>query len=52
MGEIKEENITFLGYPAIEYKQFFKSTVVFKDLPEMVKKIRDLENEIETLKKR
>ena len=52
MGEIKEENVILLGYPAIEYKQFFKSSVVFKELPEMLKKIRALEKEIETLKKR
>jgi UDP-3-O-[3-hydroxymyristoyl] glucosamine N-acyltransferase len=52
MGEINEENLTLLGYPAIEYKLFFKSSVAFKELPEMLKKIRALEKEIETLKKR
>jgi UDP-3-O-[3-hydroxymyristoyl] glucosamine N-acyltransferase len=52
MGEIKEENVILLGYPAIEYKQFFKSSVAFKELPEMLKKLRALEKEIESLKKR
>lgn len=52
MGEIKDENQILIGYPAIEVKQFFKSSVVFKELPEMLKKIRALEKEIDTLKKR
>jgi len=52
MGEIKDENQILIGYPAIEVRQFFKSSVVFKELPEMLKKIRALEKEIETLKKR
>jgi UDP-3-O-[3-hydroxymyristoyl] glucosamine N-acyltransferase len=50
MGEIKEENQILIGYPAIEVKQFFKSSVVFKELPELLKKVRALEKEIESLK--
>ena len=41
-----------LGSPAIELKQYLRSTVVFKKLPEMKVKIESLEKEIESLKKK
>jgi UDP-3-O-[3-hydroxymyristoyl] glucosamine N-acyltransferase len=49
---VKEENTTILGAPAIDYKQFFKSSVVFKNLPELKRKIEILEKEVESLKKK
>jgi UDP-3-O-[3-hydroxymyristoyl] glucosamine N-acyltransferase len=52
MGEVKDENLILLGYPAIEYKQFFKSSVAFKELPEMLKRLRAIEKELESLKKK
>ncbi|MBE3085842.1 MAG: UDP-3-O-(3-hydroxymyristoyl)glucosamine N-acyltransferase, partial [Bacteroidetes bacterium] len=52
LGEIKEENTIILGSPAIDYKQFLKSSVIFKKLPEMKIKIDVLEKEIESLKKK
>lgn len=52
LGDIKEENTTILGSPAIELKQFLRSTVIFKRLPEMKAKIDSLEKEIESLKKK
>jgi UDP-3-O-[3-hydroxymyristoyl] glucosamine N-acyltransferase len=52
MGNVKEENITLQGVPAIPYKQFFKSSVIFKNLPELLKKVDSLEKEIESLKKK
>jgi UDP-3-O-[3-hydroxymyristoyl] glucosamine N-acyltransferase len=52
LGEVKEENTIILGTPAIDYKQFFKSSVVFKKLPELQKKIDALEKEVESLKKK
>jgi UDP-3-O-[3-hydroxymyristoyl] glucosamine N-acyltransferase len=52
LGEVKEENTILLGTPAIDYKQFFKSSVVFKKLPELQKKVDSIEKEIESLKKR
>jgi UDP-3-O-[3-hydroxymyristoyl] glucosamine N-acyltransferase len=52
LGGIKEENTIILGSPAIEYKQYFKSTVIFKNLPELKKKVDSLEKEIDSLKKR
>jgi UDP-3-O-[3-hydroxymyristoyl] glucosamine N-acyltransferase len=51
-GDVKEENTTIIGSPAIEFKQFLKSSVVFRKLPEMKVKIEKLEKEIELLKKK
>jgi len=39
------------GSPAFELKSFFKSSIVFKNLPLMQQKIMSLEKEIEALKK-
>ncbi len=39
-----------LGSPAIPVKDFFRSSVVFPKLPEMYRKLAQLEREIETLK--
>jgi UDP-3-O-[3-hydroxymyristoyl] glucosamine N-acyltransferase len=52
LGNLKEENTTILGYPAIDYKKFFKSSVIFKRLPELSVKVDFLEKEVETLKKK
>jgi UDP-3-O-[3-hydroxymyristoyl] glucosamine N-acyltransferase len=52
LGDIKEENTTILGSPAIELKQFLRSSVIFKRLPELKTKIDSLEKEIESLKKK
>jgi UDP-3-O-[3-hydroxymyristoyl] glucosamine N-acyltransferase len=52
LGDVKEENTVILGSPAIELKQYLRSTVVFKKLPEMKVKIDSLEKEIESLKKK
>lgn len=49
-GDIREENSVLLGTPAFDLKQFLRSTVVFKKLPEMKIKIESLEKEIESLK--
>ena len=52
LGDVKEENTVILGSPAIELKQYLRSSVVFKKLPEMKVKIDSLEKEIESLKKK
>jgi UDP-3-O-[3-hydroxymyristoyl] glucosamine N-acyltransferase len=52
LGEVKEENTIIIGTPAIDLKQFLKSSVIFKKLPEMRVKIDTLEKEIESLKKK
>jgi len=52
LGDVKEENTVILGSPAIEIKQFLKSSVIFKRLPDLKVKIDALEKEVESLKKR
>lgn len=52
LGDIKEENTAIIGSPAIEIRQFMKSSVIFRKLPEMKVKIDSLEKEIESLKKK
>jgi len=52
LGDVKEENTAIIGSPAIEVKQFLRSSVIFKKLPEMKLKIDSLEKEIESLKKK
>ncbi|TAL60255.1 MAG: UDP-3-O-(3-hydroxymyristoyl)glucosamine N-acyltransferase [Bacteroidetes bacterium] len=52
LGEIKEENTIIIGTPAFDIKQFFKSTVIFRKLPDLQKKVDSLGKEIESLKKK
>jgi UDP-3-O-[3-hydroxymyristoyl] glucosamine N-acyltransferase len=51
-GDVKEENTVILGSPAFEIKQFLRSSVVFKKLPDIKMRIDSLEKEVESLKKR
>lgn len=51
LGDIREENTVVLGSPAIEIKQFLRSSVVFKKLPDLKAKIDSLEKDINSLKK-
>jgi UDP-3-O-[3-hydroxymyristoyl] glucosamine N-acyltransferase len=51
-GDIKEENTAILGTPAFEIKQFLRSHIIFKKLPELKTKVDDLEKEMESLKKK
>ena len=52
LSEIKEENTAIIGSPAIDIKQFMKSSILFRRLPDMNTKINSLEKELEALKKR
>jgi len=52
LSEIKEENTAIIGTPAIEIKNFIRSSILFKKLPELSKKIDTLEKELESLKKK
>jgi UDP-3-O-[3-hydroxymyristoyl] glucosamine N-acyltransferase len=52
LGDVKEESTAIIGSPAIDVKQFLRSSVIFKKLPEMKVKIDSLEKEIESLKKK
>jgi UDP-3-O-[3-hydroxymyristoyl] glucosamine N-acyltransferase len=51
LGDVKEENTAIIGSPAFDIKQFLKSSVIFKKLPEIKVRLDTLEKEIETLKK-
>jgi UDP-3-O-[3-hydroxymyristoyl] glucosamine N-acyltransferase len=50
-GDIKKDNSVFLGTPAMDHKQFLRSYVVFKILPDLKARIENLEKNIESLKK-
>jgi len=52
LGDVKEENTAIIGSPAIEVKQFLRSSVIFRKLPDMKSKIDSLEKEVESLKKK
>jgi len=52
LGEVKEENTVIIGSPAIDLKQFLRSSVIFKKLPELKTKLDILEKEVESLKKK
>ena len=43
-------NQSLIGSPAIEPKNFFKSSVLFKKLPDIYKQLNDLQKEVEELK--
>ena len=49
-GSVKPGN-TIQGSPAIEAKNFARSSIVFKKLPEMYATLNSLQKEIEELKK-
>jgi len=50
-GSIKKPNEKWFGTPAFEYKDSLKASVVFKSLPAMEQRIRDLEKTIKDLQK-
>ncbi len=50
-GDVKKENSMLLGYPAIDHRDFMRSSVVFKHLPDMSRKLSELEKQVEELKK-
>ena len=51
LGTKKGDNLTIMGSPAIDAKQFFKSSVIYKTLPDMYQTLNRMEKEIEELKK-
>jgi UDP-3-O-[3-hydroxymyristoyl] glucosamine N-acyltransferase len=52
LGGVKEENTIIIGTPAIDYKQYFKCSIIFKNLPDLKKKVDSLERELNSLKKK
>lgn len=51
MGSIKEENKSWMGSPVSELKEHLKSQAVFRNLPEIDKKLHALQIEVEALRK-
>ena len=49
---VKKEGTTLQGMPAIDYNNFWRSSVVFKNLPDLNRQIYQMQKEIEELKKR
>ena len=49
-GSIRKGHVTVQGSPAIEAKNFARSSVVFKNLPEMYTDVNRMKKEIEELK--
>lgn len=49
-GPVPKGNTTIQGSPAIEANNFWRSSVVFKKLPELYRQINDMSREIDNLK--
>lgn len=52
LGDVKEENTIIIGSPAFDIKQFMKSSVLFRRLPDIKVKLDSIEKDVEALKKR
>ena len=52
LGDVKEENTAIIGSPAFDIKQFMKSYVFVRKLPEIKAKLDSVEKDVEALKKR
>jgi len=50
LGDVKEQNTAIIGSPAIDIRQFMKSSVIFRKLPELKSKVDQLEKELKDLK--
>ncbi|MGA1978665.1 MAG: UDP-3-O-(3-hydroxymyristoyl)glucosamine N-acyltransferase [Bacteroidales bacterium] len=50
-GDVKKDNSVLLGYPAFEHKDFLRSSIVFRRLPDMLKRLEALEKEVKSLRK-
>lgn len=50
-GDIKQENSIVLGYPAIDHRDFMRSSILFKRLPEINNRLGSLEKQVESMKK-
>lgn len=49
-GDVKKENSILLGYPAIDHKDFLRSSIIFRRLPELYRKVEELEKQIKHLR--
>jgi UDP-3-O-[3-hydroxymyristoyl] glucosamine N-acyltransferase len=48
-SSVKEPGKALFGAPAIDYNNYVRSYVVFKQLPDLLKKVRDLEHKLKEL---
>ena len=48
--KLKDGNCTVMGYPAIEHQNFARSAAAYKNLPNLVKQVNELQKEIDELK--
>ena len=51
-NSVKKEGTALQGSPAIDFKNFWRSSVVFKNLPELNATVNQLKKEIDDLKKK
>lgn len=51
ISNVREENTVIQGSPAIDLKSFMKSSVIFKNLPEMKSRLDKIEKELQLMKK-
>jgi UDP-3-O-[3-hydroxymyristoyl] glucosamine N-acyltransferase len=49
-NDVREENKILLGSPTLDHKQFMKSFIYFKKLPELNSRISSLEKDVDSLK--
>ena len=49
-SNIKKEGLAIMGSPAFDLKKFYKSSVIFKRLPELKTQLDQLQKEIDSLK--
>ncbi|MFC2096100.1 UDP-3-O-(3-hydroxymyristoyl)glucosamine N-acyltransferase, partial [Bacteroidota bacterium] len=47
---VKEENSIIMGSPAYNIREYQKSFIVYKQLPDLYKRVKELENELKKLK--
>lgn len=50
-GDVRNENSIITGYPAIDHRDFLRSSILFRKLPELKTRIDKVEKELESLKK-
>jgi UDP-3-O-[3-hydroxymyristoyl] glucosamine N-acyltransferase len=50
LGDVKTENTSLLGSPAIDPRDFLKSSIIFRKLPDLKVRVDNLEKEIKSLK--
>lgn len=49
---VKQENTALWGSPAMDYKKYFRSAVIFKRLPELQQQITFLQKELDKIQKK